>query len=310
MTPHVIAPADLLALATALARRFPDEPDGPAHLVHLACPAGPPAGRLADDDEVDLGVAALDPGAHPLEALACADAPPDWFALGVVTLGTVRHSHDPTVVGARVRSAHLVERGGGWASSCTPIDGSPLAVTDACGTAADAPVGRVDDGLRRALGLPTAPPATDTLELFTVQWLDRLAAEAARLDPSGRSRCTPAWAASHHPAVDALGLAADDLDPARLVAEGWRLATWRDWPQLRRTCAAGAWEHPAISPALADWLDDGAFSRWALDAWPDLPSLVELLVALLPPATARLVLDSVVAWDLCALQPMGDLVIP
>jgi hypothetical protein len=300
VTTPAIAPADLEVLCSALLRQLPLGPGDPAHLVHVALPDGHPARRpLGPDDEVDLGIARLAPGAHPLEVLVGAEAPPEWTAFGVVAVGTVRQSALPELVDTRVRSAHVVERGGAWAAAFTPTSGGP---GESCSgpPGVGAPTGRIDDALRLALGLPTPPPAGTTLDLFTVQWLDRLVDEAAMLPPGDRRRCTEAWAISRHPAVEALGLggATDALDARRLVHEGRRLSAWRDWPELRRMCAAGTWEHPELTDHDAAWLDDGAFARWAIAAWPDLGCLAEVVAALLPPRTARLVLSALLAWDL------------
>ena len=133
-----------------------------------------------------------------------------------------------------------------------------------------------------------------------MQWLDRLVGEAAQLRPRDRHRCSEAWAVSRHPAVDALGLGGDAhlIDGDRLVAEARRLAAWREWPQLRQLCAAGTWEHPEITADDAAWLDDGAFSRWAMATGPDLPWLADVATSLLPPATARSVHRALAAWDL------------
>ena len=304
MPTPAIVPADLEVLASTLVG-MPLGPGQPAHLVHLAVPghADGPARPMGPDDEVDLGLARLAPGAHPLEVLVGSEAPPEWAALGVVTAGTIRASADPDLVDARIQSAHVVERGGGWAAAFGPLDGSAAPVASSSGPAGPgAPDGRVDDALRLALGLATPPPRGDTLELFTLQWLDRLVEEAAQLRPGDLRRCTEAWAVSRHPVVDALGLGAEVrvLDGDRLVTEGRRLAAWRDWPQLRRMCAAGTWEHPELDAPCAAWLDDGAFSRWAPGAWPELSFLTEVLHGLLPPRTARLVHRTLVAWDLSA----------
>jgi hypothetical protein len=302
-TPAIV-PTDLEALASVLAG-MPLGPGQPAHLVHIVLPGREGGARPLDpDDELDLGVARLAPGAHPLEALVGTTAPAEWAALGVVTAGTVRDSADPSLVDTRIQSAHLVERGGGWAAAFGPLGGSGTTDTSSGPDGPDAPCGRVDDALRLALGLATPPAAGDTLELFTVQWLDRLVGEAAQLRARDRHRCSEAWAISRHPAVEALSLRAEAhlIDVDRLVAEAGRLATWRDWPQLRRMCAAGTWEHPELTAEDAAWLDDGAFARWAVAAWPDLPWLADVAASLLPPATARAVHRALAAWEVLPLD--------
>ena len=306
MPSPAIVPTDLEALASVLAG-MPLGPGQPAHLVHIVLPDHEGGARPLDpEDELDLGVARLAPGAHPLEALVGTTAPAEWAAFGVVTAGTVRGSADPALLDTRIQSAHLVERGGGWAAAFGPLGGKGTTGTSSGPDGPDAPCGRVDDALRLVLGLPTTPPASDTLELFTVQWLDRLVGETAQLRPRDRHRCSEAWAVSRHPAVEALGLGADAhlIHRDRLVDEARRLATWRDWPQLRRMCAGGTWDHPELTAADAAWLDDGAFARWALAAWPDLPWLADVVGSLLPPATARSVHHALAAWELAGLDDM------
>jgi hypothetical protein len=294
MPSPTIAPADLERLGPVLLRGLARR--GHAVLVHVVVPDPRPDGRLHPDDEVELAVADLEPGAHPLEALVGLEAPAEWSALGVVALGTVRDAADAELVDARVRTVQLVERGGAWAVGfCPAVGDGPVATTS--GPAGDrVPTGRVDDALRRALGLPTPGPTADTVELFALQWLDRLVDEAAGLEPCELRGCTERWAISRHPAVAALGLGT--VTEAGLVAHGRRLATWRDWGQLRRMCAAGAWAHPELGADEAAWLDDGAFSRWALQAWPDLDALAQVAHALLPPRTAGLVDRTLAAWSL------------
>lgn len=295
MSRPTIVPVDLERLGCVLLRGLPLRPGDPAHLVHVRLPdGGGTRTALLPDDDVELGVACLDRDEHPLDALVGIVAPPEWDALGVVSVGTVRQAADATLVGTRVRTVQLVERGGAWMVAFAPaVAEEPVAAESGPG-GPGAPDGLVDDAIRRALGLPTPEPRVDTLLLFTLQWLDRLVDEATALTIAERAGCGEAWARSRHPAVEALGTG--PVDHCRLVAEGRRLATWRDWPQLRRMCAAGAWNHPEIGPAAAAWLDDGAFSRWSMACWPAVGSLLGVLDALLPARTASVVRRSVDAW--------------
>ena len=241
--------------------------------------------RLAADD-VELGWRPLD-GEHPVDVLTCFVAPDDWWAIGVAAIGTAHHLGGvrPSV---RVHNVHLVGRDGTWASSLRPVD-DPDAdelLTAASGGASDdrgRPVGRIDDVCRRSLGLATAPPSGDTSSYFAQRWLDAVVESGARR----RRAWTWADVAALHPATSAFGDCHDT--PMALAQAAHRLATWRDWPTLRRTCAAGMWEEPGIAAEVADWLDDGAFARWAAGGYPELGDLRLALVDLLPPPVLRAV---------------------
>lgn len=297
MPTPTIAPADLERLGTVLLRSLALHHRDPAVLVHVRVPDDErPHGRLRPDDEVDLAIAPLEPGAHPLDAIVGMVAPHEWAAFGVVCLGTVRGAADTALVDTRVRTVQLVERSGAWTTGFAPADDDEPLATASGLAGPDVPTGMVDDAIRRALGLPTPGPDADTTELFATQWLDRLVEEAAVVEPAARGGCTESWAISRHPAVEALGLRR--CTERQLVVDGRRLSTWRDWPHLRRLCAAGAWSHPHLHADDAAWLDDGSFARWAPAGWPDLTDLLEVATALLPPATSALVRRTLAAWSL------------
>jgi hypothetical protein len=100
-----------------------------------------------------------------------------------------------------------------------------------------------------------------------------------------------------HPAVPALlpDASSVGIEPDGLAGRAAQLATWRDWPVLRRACAGGTWEARDIPPAVATWLDDGAFSRWALGAYPDLAELWATVADLLPRSLAVAVAKTLLA---------------
>lgn len=277
--PH-LAPARLATLAEIADHRF-DAAPGPGHCLLRVCLL---------DDEVELGSLTLAAGRHPVDAMAGLVAPADWWAVGAAATGTA-HRGDRAV---RVRTVHLVGRDGSWASRWSPLDDDPTAglAPGAASGAADAPdrpLGRVDDACRRVLELATDPPPAGTAELWARQWLDAVL-EAAATGPRRRSVATWAGAASLHPAVAALSSEAPGDDraptPEELARSARRLTRWRDWPVLRRSCAAGTWTAPDVPADVAGWLDDGAFARWVLGAYPELDDLCAGAVALLPATVA------------------------
>lgn len=136
------------------------------------------------------------------------------------------------------------------------------------------------DGLQRAMGLPTAPPDVCVTQLLTTAWLERVL-------EVGRNRRRPlSWSAiiALHPAQEVLGAAAGDGD---LVQLNRQMDTAVTWGRLRWWAIEGRWEVPGLTPTDAAWLDDGAFSRWALAGRSPLPRLVAALAGVIGPAHAR-----------------------
>ena len=235
------------------------------------------------DDEVEVGWLALRPDRHPVEELVGFVAPPDWWGVGVAATGTARHLDSPAR-SQRVHTVHLVGRDGSWASRWRPLDGDGEGGADAAGDADDPsrPEGRIDDGCRRALELPTSPPEATTAVYWSQRWLDAVVEAAGE-----RRRRVWRWSdvAALHPAVGTVTDARPDDDPpapSELARMARRLAAWRDWPVLRRGCAAATWSVPEVTADEAAWLDDGAFARWTTGAYPELDDLRAAVAALLP----------------------------
>lgn len=241
---------------------------------------------IPDDDAIELGVLPLPHGQHPVDALAGFVAPDDWQLVGVLATGTARDLDDPESTTA-VCSGHLIDRSGRWASRLAPFDDGPLEPASIHGEAGDpdCPVGRIDDACRRVLGIPTPPPSSGTALLWATLWLDAIVAAGGTA--SGRRRLGR-WTevVSRHPAIAVLVPDAD-LTSVDLVAKANQLAEWRDWQQLRRTCAAGLWRAPRLDAGVVGWLDDGAFSRWLLGELPDLTDLRATVAELLPPRVVQ-----------------------
>lgn len=139
--------------------------DGLGRLAELICRSaewGSPPQLVfiaAGGDDFEVGVRPLDPGADLIATLAGFRAPQSWDVFGVCCGGKAHLVDDePRRDGADpVRIAHLVHRSGAHASSLCSELGEM--------TSPDGPVvGRIDDLLRRALDLPTDPPAFDGLD--------------------------------------------------------------------------------------------------------------------------------------------------
>jgi hypothetical protein len=283
----------LVRLARALVTDPPEEDgaDRPTDgvLVAIAAPlVGPDPG--GGSPPIDLLFRELD--GHPVEGLTGFTAPPGWSTLGVVCSGTARHlvgstgtdaGSAPPPLGDRqpIRVAYLVARSGVSASACRRPDGT-IWSHSAAGLD-DAGVGRVDDVLRRALRLPTHPPHSSSIELWARLWLDRAVEEVAARP---RRRWTWPAIARLHPAAQ---LVLEDL-PERgaevadsILRLGEMLGRSRSWSELRIGHSSAVPDPAAIRPDLAEWMDDGIFSRWLLDGVPDCGSSLVHLRDLLPP---------------------------
>jgi hypothetical protein len=246
-------------------------------------------------DGFDLGVRPLESELSVVEALAGFTAPTEWLAIGVVTEGNARH-----LAGAserrRVRCVHLVDRSGASGSTLR-LQGEEVTVLSSEDD--HDPSGRIDDVCRRALGLSTAPPEHSSAELWAILWLERL------LEYRG---CAPAdiplpWrdVAELHPAV---ALVVGEADGERwgpqaaqqLTRLGELLADVHSWPVLRIACAAGEWPVEGVPAEVAEWLDDGAFSRWVLGAFPPLDQLTAVASEVVPPSVRRRLRATLRSW--------------
>lgn len=288
--PPVPAPSveRLAALVHVLSDGLALQPGDPPRIVRV---------RQLDepDADVEVGLRTLEAGDHPLDGLVGLAADDDWSALGVVATGRLRHlGHLDRL--ESVRTAHLVGRDGSWAVRWQPVDGGePVEIAGAAGDA-DVPVGRIDDALRRCLGLPTAPPTTSTIGFWTALWFDTLVAEASTTTGLRRLRRWHA-VARLHPAVPALVADLSEIvTPDRLIELGEALARLRDWEEARRSVAAGTLVVPGLDAETAAWLDDGAFSRWALAGFPDLAELARAVDCLVPPSVSASMCAVLSGW--------------
>jgi hypothetical protein len=220
---------------------------------------------------------------HPFDVLAGFTAPPHWRAVGVSTTGRARRVVD----GRRrltgpgdcepVRATVLLDREGGAASVMRMGDASGDAGGGASGVVPlpGSPEGEVADACRRALGLPTAPPPTSTLELWTLAWLDRIVDVAARAHAPARLR-TWAQVADLHAATGARH------DPLALAAAAAALAEAWPWSRLRAEPSVVDGPGPVPAADLAGWMDDGMWARWLLARLPGEDDLLAAVRALLP----------------------------
>jgi hypothetical protein len=278
--------------------------DGGWHQPHRLVsvePDGTTTTTEADGDEpaFAFGFRTLDEGQHPLDVLVGFRAPAAWVGLGVICFGWASPVADDdldaarhTITGRRpsqhperrrVRVTTLVDRDGEERATATLEDGT---VVDEPGT------GTVTDALRRALGVPTAPPPVGTAELFAAVWLADLAA--------GRRARTWAEAALRHPSMRLLADRFPRPQPEELIGCGRSLHRTMTWERLRQRAADGRvdLDVPGIDASVAAWMDDGMFARWVLGTVPPLPRLLADVAAVLRPDVVRRVRRTLRAWNL------------
>lgn len=224
-----------------------------------------------EDGEVALGLRPLLPGVHPFQELAGLVAPGSWEVFGLRVHGTGHHLEDGTR--RRTTSTFAVDRHGGEAALLR--DG------DRCTEPGPGAVGTIPDLCRRVLGQPTPPAPARTLLLFAVAWLDRLL--EAWGDPLQRRGLMTSFAAAAalHPAVT--GGAASPTDPSALAQLALDHAAAWPWARLRAEPGALVPPGGGLPPTITGWLDDGAYARWLLGAYPEPGRLALDVVALLGP---------------------------
>ncbi len=185
----------------------------------------------------------------------------------------------PVADGEEMRMMHGVAIDGSWESLYWH---SALGGTRCSGTANDPACGHIDDVLRRALGLPTAPPAVSTAHLWASMWCRLVEYAAAASDePLG-------WdtAVRLHPAI----IDGDDgpVDPdgplgtCQVVTAAAAYANRHDWSSVRAIAQANADAEPAGAPPYdrhASWLDDGSYSRYVLEERPPLGQHIDRIAA-------------------------------
>lgn len=273
---HLPADASLERLLDGIDDALADECDHPAMLV----------GVVIDAAGVEVALAALEAGEHPVDALIGFSAPDEWAAVGVVAVGTATAIGDGAPVASRrVRVLHLVDRTGSEASLLYDLEESTAL---RCPSPVD---GHIADLCRRMLGLPTTPPPPSVLPWWTTVWLDRILAESLA-DPA--EPWTWHRLALLHPAVDPN---VAPLDPEGLAEEAVAKAASVSWGTVRQQMA---------SDELAGWMDDGMFARWVLSQHLAPRQLAAELTSALDAGAAVAVLDTLAALDTSDVAPADD----
>lgn len=243
----------------------------------LAAEPGHAAVHVSDlgSGELELGVLPIALGTHPFALLAGTVAPPAWSIFGLHVRGTAHHLETGST--ERCSTTYLVHR-----------DGSEVGVVRQGGTTPHAvhepAEGTLPDLCRRVLQLPTPAPPASTGVLFALDWLDRVLGALAL------------WPHPRPTAGELCALhASGEPDPAELVAASRRHAA--EWPWARVRAHPEALRLPGSDlPAwVTTWMDDGAFARWALGAYPPLRTLADDVRCLLDDDAADLVASTIEA---------------
>jgi hypothetical protein len=202
-------------------------------------PTGDSAQIVRVTSNGEIALRSLD-GEHPFDALIGFDAPPDWEILGVIAPGWGTYYQGPRKgERRRVRAIFVASRRGEEASLLRFSE-------DDAGIVMRTPQtpGRVADCVRRALDIPTAPPAEASLIAY---WFDRVLQKLV---------------ARRHPSARSLGLI--DVDEIDDLIDG-RPMTWED--ERWRVVEAEGNLH--MDGAVASWMDAGMFARFMLAEMAD-----------------------------------------
>ena len=138
--------------------------------------------------------------------------------------------------------------------------------------------GRVPDACRRVLGLPTCPPVDSMTDFVLAAWLEVVTRHA--LDRPGLE-----WSdiIGLHPASHCVSA---PITPTALANATLDLGSSLDWDRFRRVIATvGGFPFGDNATEIAAWMDDGMFSRWAMESIPTHDEALHLLEAVLGPGT-------------------------
>jgi hypothetical protein len=327
----LVAPDDrLLILANLFEARFLDldrEEGSPPHLLGVAFDddtaddtdgadrsddadgSGTNRAVTGDGRKVRLHLKALD--VHPSEALMGWYAPDEWWCLGVAAGGWAstdgpdqpcpprqpRPSRSTDRDRRRVRLLHLVTREGEAINVLHQRDAEPLRARWSGPDIERA--GMIDDCLRCALRLPTAPPPDTTIELWALLWIHRVleAATDGRLN-----RATWPDVARLHTTFAFIEPTGDDelleWSVEQLGRAGELLARAYPWTRIHRECAAGVGPAAGLAPDVVEWMDLGMFARTTLATLPPLEDTVLDLFDLLRAEPYCRLIDALEHWGL------------
>jgi hypothetical protein len=196
-----------------------------------------------------------------------------WSAAAVVSGGRLR----PLDPGQEL-PAHLVAGQAGGLTLCCVVPrrgpmGWKLTLSGRAELEEPPQQGFLLDVLRRAAGRPTGRP--EPVGLYHLMWwVGTILAVGTR---SSRRLDWPAVRALHPV------MSAEDLALALVWPPAGRSGGYGTWEQLRLRAASGKIEPWFPPPDLADWMDQGMFSRWVVSRLPPMTTLLRRCRPLLTP---------------------------
>lgn len=226
-----------------------------------------------DAEGVDVGFKDIE--GHPLNSLLGFTAPAEWLALGVcaegwaASLDTAQYCRPSQAKGRmRIRSTVLVTRDAAVASGMR-LAGEEFEVMP------DEGYGTILDSLKRAMGVPTAPP-----EVPFEGWVARMLLTLIIGDVPRGHRRVP-WT---------------QLRPS---LERYReLADEGSWETLRSIASKRAGMITDLDPEDAAWMDEGMFSRWVIGGMASYEHLFEKAREASTPEAFSQVRRQLKAWGL------------
>jgi hypothetical protein len=227
----------------------------------------------ADAEGADIGFKNIE--GHPLDSLLGFTAPAEWLALGVCAEGwaaSLDAGCRPSQAKGRMRmrSTMLVTRHGDVASGMR-LAGEEFKLMPGEGE------GTIVDALKRAMGVPTAPP-----HVPFAGWVARMLLALIIGDVPRGHRRVP-WT------------------QVRPSLERYReLADEGSWETLRSIAGKRAGVIADLAPEDAAWMDEGMFSRWVIGGMPSYDHLLEEARKASTPEAFSQVRRQLKAWGLPA----------
>src|SRR3954454_12065609 len=227
----------------------------------------------ADEEGADIGFKDIE--GHPLDSLMGFTAPAEWLALGVCAEGwaaSLDAGCRPSKAKGRMRmrSTTLVTCHGAVASGMR-LAGEEFKLMHEEG------YGTILDGLKRAMGVPTAPP-----EVPFEGWVARMLL-ALIIGDAPRDHRRVRWC---------------QLRPSLEKYKG--LADEGTWETFRAIAAKRKNVVADLTPEDAAWMDEGMFYRWVIGGMPSYEHLLEEARQASTPEAFSQVRRQLKAWGLPA----------
>lgn len=209
----------------------------------------------------------------PVASLYCRVAPDDVTGIGLCSPATVSSMNGAAINDVAATVIHIVQRSG--QSVTVLFSGEDIRWF---GPTHQVQHGRVPDSCRRLLGLTTAPPSESMTTFVISAWLEVLTRHA--LDKPDID-----WESivALHPAHN---LAPTPATPSTLAAATRSLGTSLNWERFRCVIATvGGFPFGDNATEIAQWMDEGMFSRWAMELLPSRTDALDILESIIGPAT-------------------------